>query len=231
MMTGSNSALRLVGGSEQSSTPASPRRPGRMVRRVVGVVGLVVTAALGVLFALGSTGVTGLVALEYRFGNPTTGLLVVSLLALVSLWLAFPLVTDARPGGRIGSRVVAAGSTVVALFLWGILGGHFHREAEEVARTDDGAWSVGLVRDADVPPARRLVLWEGSGWTAREVADLGGLCGGRLAVSFVPGDSGTPAGLEVTTAYGSWTLDLDPATGQPTQVLGSGCADDPVPVG
>jgi hypothetical protein len=195
-----------------------------LLRRVIGYAGLVVVGALALGFLLGSWNPWRLVALEYSwFGNPMVGLLLVPAAALVALWLALPVENEARQRGRIAARAAAAVLLVAGFFGWGLFGEHFSLHAEEQARSGDGSRAAAIVRDRDRPPNAYVRVWSGTGLTTREVGDLGRACG-SVTVRFVTNDQ-----LEVQTAYGTWRFDLDPATGAPTQVLGPGCADGPIP--
>lgn len=194
-----------------------------VVRRVVGAGLLVVTAVAAVLFVLGSWNPSQLVVLEYRFGNPMLGLLVVPIGALVGLWLALPVRNEARQRGRILGRAVAFGFAVLGLFGWGVFGGHFTFTAEEVARSSNGERALAVVTDRDTPPNSYIKVWTGSGLLAREVGDLGKACG-PVEVRFLTDDR-----VELDTSYGIWQIELDPATGEPRQVLGPRCPDGPVP--
>jgi hypothetical protein len=195
----------------------------RVARRVIGTVLLVAAAVLAVLFVLGTWNPWGLVFLEYRFGNPALGLLVVSVAALVGCWLALPVRSETRPGGRIAVRVVAFVLSLLGLFAFGLFGMHFTFDVEEVAQSGDGDRRVAIVRDRDIPPTSRLKVWTGSGLATREVGDLGQACG-SVRVRFVTDDQ-----VELDTSYGTWVIDLDPATGEPRQVLGPRCSDGPIP--
>lgn len=200
------------------------------VRRTLGVIGLAATAVVAVLYVLGVTRLVAWTEVVYRFGNPATGLLVVSLMATVTLWVGFPVGDETRPHGRIGGRIVTAVGLVLGLFAWGIFGDHFHYEAEEIARAPAGELAVALVRDGDTPPQQHLALWRGDGVSTREIADLGPVCGGRVDVRFTTsGDPPVPAAVEVDTSYGTWRLPLDPDTAAPQQLLAPGCATPPVP--
>lgn len=192
-----------------------------VARRVVGTVLLAVTGVAAVLFVLGTWNPWRFVVLEYRFGNPAVGALVVPAGALVGLWLALPIRNEARQRGRIAGRVVAGALTLVGLFVWGVLGDHLAFDTEELARSGDGSRAVALVRDQD--DNRYVRIWSGSGLTAREVGDLGKACG-QVSARFVTDDR-----IELETSYGTWSFDLDPATGTPRQRLGPRCPDGPVP--
>lgn len=209
-----------------TETVAAARRPGSalaVARRVIGTALLVAAAVAAVLFVLGAWNPWQLVVLEYRFGNPALGLLVVPLAALLGCWLAMPIRSETRPHGRIAVRVIAFVLSVVGLFAYGLFGEHFRFDVDEVARTDDGQRRVALVSDRATPPERHLKIWEGAGLATREIGDIGQLCG-AVRVRFLTDDQ-----VELDTSYGTWVIDLDPATGQPRQMLAPRCSDPPVP--
>lgn len=192
-------------------------------RRVIGALLLVAAAGAAVLFVLGSWNPWRLVFLEYRFGNPALGLLVVPIAALVGFWLAMPIRSETRPQGRIAVRVIAFVLSVVGLFAYGLFGEHFRFDTEQVARSEDGQWRVALVSDRATPPERYLRIWQGTGLGTREVGDLGQPCG-AVRVRFLTNDQ-----LELDTSYGTWVISLDPATGEPQQMLAPRCSDPPIP--
>jgi hypothetical protein len=209
-----------------TDTVRAPRRPRSalsLARRVIGTALLVVAAMAAVLFTLGSWNPWQLVFLEYRFGNPMVGLLVVPVAALVGLWLGLPLRSETRPGGRIAARVIAFVFSLVGLFAWGLFGTHFTYDAKAVASSGDGERRLALVSDRGTPPTSRLKVWTGTGLATREVGDLGQTCG-AVAARFVTDDQ-----VELDTSYGNWRIDLDPATAEPRQVLGPRCSDGPIP--
>jgi hypothetical protein len=208
-----------------TDTVGAPRRPRStlsLARRVIGVSLLVVAAVAAVLFVLGSWNPWHLVFLEYRFGNTMLGLLVVPVAALVGLFL-LPLRSETRPRGRVAGRVTAFVFSLVGLFAWGLFGTHFTYDVEEVASSDDGERRLAMVSDRDTPPNSHLKVWTGSGLAAREVGDVGQTCG-PVQVRFITDDQ-----IELDTSYGTWRIDLDPATGEPRQVLGPRCSDGPIP--
>lgn len=178
-----------------------------------------------VLFGLGAWNPWRSVLLEYQFGNPMLGLLVVPTLLLVGSWLGLPIRNETRQRGRIALRWVSGAVAFVGLFGWGVFGDHFTFEAEELARSADGEFAAALVRDRDTTPTLTVHIWQGSGLAAREVGEVGRVCG-AVSAEFLAADR-----LLLSTSYGDWEITLDPADGSPQQVLGDGCGDGPEPVG
>lgn len=206
------------------SVQVSPhKRMLRVGRRVVGAVLLIAGAGTAVIFALAAWNPWSLVVLEYRFGNLMLGLLVAPVLLLAGLWLALPVHNEARQRWRILARWLAGAMVLVGLFGWGLFGAHFQFDAEELARAEGSGLAVAEVRDRDTSPRIYVRVWSGSGLTAHEVGEIGRVCG-AVSAEFVGEHR-----VEVATTYGDWTIDLDPETGAPLQMLGPGCADDPVP--
>lgn len=205
-------------------TPPHRRSRAGTLRRVVGTAGLVLVGLAALGFVLGSWNPWRFTALEYSpFANPMTGLLVVPAAALVALWLALPVENEARQRGRIGARFAAVALIIAGVFGWGLFGDHFRFDLGEVVRSDDGSRAAAVVSDRDSPSRSYLRIWDGSGLGTREVGELGRLCG-AVSVRFLHNDL-----LEVDTSYGTWRIDLDPATGAPLQVFSPRCSDPPVP--
>ena len=196
---------------------------GGLVLRVIGVIALVVAGLTAVLYGLGTWNPWQLVFLEYRFGNPALGLLVTALALLVGSWLAVPIRSETRPRGRLAFRITAFVLTLLGLFAYGLFGEHFKFDTRELAVSEDGQLRLAMVSDRDVPPGRQLKVWAGSGLGLREVGDLGKPCG-SVQARFIGNDQ-----VELDTAYGTWVIELDPATGEPQQILGARCSDPPVP--
>jgi hypothetical protein len=210
-----------------STTARAPQRAGSapsVVRRVIGFVLLALVVVTAVLFALGAWNPWQYAALKYSwFGNPMRGLLVVPALAFLALWLALPITQEARQRVRIAARATAGVFVILGVFAYGVFGTHFTFTAEPVATSPDGTYTAALVRDRDRAPNTYVRIWRGSGLTAREVSDLGRVCG-TVRVAFVDNHQ-----VAVRTAYGAWRFDLDPETGESLQVLGARCSSGPVP--
>lgn len=198
--------------------------PVSVPRRVAGaVVGLAVVVA-AVLFALGVGNPLRLAVLERYFFDPMFGLVVVGVGGYLVLWLLAPVRNEAEQGGRIGARIATVVVAVLGLGGWGIFGVFFNQEITEVSRSSDGSRSLVQVAHANNPYRLELRVWSGSGLTAREAGSLGEACGGLQAARFVNNDL-----VELDTSYGTWQFALNPATGEPRQVLGPRCPDGPVP--
>jgi hypothetical protein len=193
-------------------------------RRVAGIVLGVAVGATAVLYALGATNPLRLVVLERFFFDPLFGLLVVGVGSILTTWLLAPIRNEATQGRRITVRVTALVIAATGLIGWGVFGVFFNQEITEVARSSDGTRVLVEVARANDPYRWELRVWDGSGLTAREVGSLGEACGGVLGARFVTNDL-----VELETGYGDWRLALDPATGEPRQVLGPRCPDGPVP--
>jgi len=191
-------------------------------RRAAGVIVAVLAVVLAVLFVLGAWNPWRLVALQGNFGNPWFGLFVTAAMVYLALWLLAPVRNEAVQRRGIAARVVTVVVGVIGLLGWGMFGILFTAQTTELARSADGSRTLVVVaRDTD--NHQELRVWAGSGWATREVGVLGRACG-SVTAQF----AGTDA-VELDTAYGSWRLALDPATGQPREVLGPRCADGPVP--
>jgi hypothetical protein len=207
-----------------ATVQSTPRRwtPWRVIRRVVGWGVLSAGILAAVLFGLGLFNPWQLVVLEYRFGNPMLGLLVVPLTLLIGAWLALPVTNEARQAGRLATRLGLVALCLIGLIGWGVFGDHFTFTPEPLERRGD--LTLVLVRDRGVPQTVYLRVWHGSGLTARETGEVGRVCG-SVSAQFLSADR-----IMLDTAYGDWVLELDPATGAPQQVLGPRCGDPPRPV-
>lgn len=196
----------------------------RRARRVIGLALLTAGVVAAVLFVLGAWNPWRSVLLEYRFGNPMIGLLLVPSLLLVGGWLGLPVHNETRQRGRIALRWSAGAVAFVGLFGWGVFGDHFAFDAEELARSADGEFAAALVRDRDTTPTLTVHIWQGSGLGARETGEVGRVCG-AVSAEFIERDR-----LLLSTSYGDWEITLDPQDGSPQQVLGGSCGDGPEPV-
>jgi len=185
-------------------------------RRVTGVVLLVLTVATAVAFAAGAWNPWHLVALAQYFSNWPLGLLVVAILALGTSWVLLPVRHEVAQGPRIVLRIVAGLVAFASLLCWGITGSTFGGSRTVLARSADGQRAVALVEHG--PDDRQLRVWVGNGLGAREVGVLGPACG-EVTVRFTSRDS-----VAIATNYGDFQLRLDPATGEPLDVIGSTCA-------
>ena len=193
-------------------------------RRLAGATLAAVVVAAAVLFALGIGNPLRLAVLERYFFDPLFGMIVVGVGGHLALWLLAPVRNEATQGGRIAGRVATLVLAGAGLIGWGIFGVFFNQEVTEVARTADGSRVLVEVVHANNPYRWELRVWDGDGLTAREAGSLGEACGGVRNARFVGNDR-----VELDTAYGTWRLELDPATGAPRQVLGPRCPDGPIP--
>lgn len=191
-------------------------------RRILGTVAAVLVGAMAVLFLLGGWNPGRLVLLEQYFGNPLAGVLAVAIGTYLVLWLLLPVQNEAVQRGRLRVRVVVAVIGVLGLIAWGVFGRLFSGSYEEVARSADGSRAVGLVT-VDAGDRQFARIWEGSGLLMREAGEIGRVCR-FVSAEFIGADL-----VEIDAGYGAWRIDLDPATGEPEQVLGPRCPDGPQP--
>lgn len=198
--------------------------PVSLPRRVAGIVLAMVVAAAAALFALGIGNPLRLVVLERYFFDPLFGLLVVGVGGYLALWLLAPIRNEAAQGRRITARVAVLVLAGVGLLGWGMAGFLFNQEITEIARSGGGDRVLVEVAKADNPYRVELRVWNGSGLTGREAGSLGEACGGLQSARFVTNDL-----VELDTSFGTWQFQLDPATGEPRQVLGPRCPDGPIP--
>lgn len=208
----------IAGRDDRCVTDEAPISPAR---RLLGLVLCGLAGAVLVLFVLGSWNPWRLVWLSHYFGSPLVGLTVVMGLLCVGSWLAFPVLNEATGRARSMFRIVTALGTVLGVALWGVFGPIFTTKIEILARTPDGERTVAVVERFD--GSRRLHVWQGGALLARDVGVLGQACG-EVTITFVSRDQ-----IHLATSYGDWSIDLDPVTGAPRQVLGPRCADGPQP--
>jgi len=198
-------------------------RPVSVPRRMIGAVLAAAVVAAAVLYLLGIGNPLRLVVLERYFFDPLFGMLVVGLGGYLALWVLAPIRNEAVQGRRILARVAALVLAGTGLIAWGMAGLFFNQEITEVARSADGSRVLVEVAHANNPYRLELRVWDGTGLAARELGSLGAACG-NLQARFLGPDV-----VELDTPYGDWQLRLDPATGQPREVLGPRCPDGPIP--
>lgn len=185
-------------------------------RRILGTVLAVVAVVLAVLTVLGVWNPWDLVVLWRYFGNPLRGAVVVFVLAFVASWLLAPVQSEAGQARRLRWRIAFALLALASLLGLGLFGPLFSTTYQELARSPDGD-RVAVLYDPQTD-LQHLHLWVGSGFGTRHVADLGKPCGSAV-VEFRGPDL-----LHVMTSYGQFDLRLDPASGEPLNVLGPTCS-------
>lgn len=205
----------------QEARPAAARPIGSF-RIVAGVAVAVLAGGTAVGFALGAWNPWELVVLKLHFGNPWVGLGLVAVGGYLVTWLLIPTRDETRQGGRIALRFALATVAVAAFVVGGLLGPQFRYSANVVAESPDGDRVLAVVTIGGLED-RQLLVWEGRGLSAREVASLGRPCA-RVATRFVSRDV-----VAVDQGYGEHQIRLDPTTAQPDLVLAPRCPDPPVP--
>jgi hypothetical protein len=216
-------ALALLGHMELNAASSISQRRLSLRRRVIGALVAVLVGALAVLFVLGVWNPWRFVVLEQYFGNPLAGVLAVAVGTYLALWLLLPVQNEAVQRGRLRIRVVVAVVAVLGLIGWGVFGRLFSGSYDEIARSDDGSRAVGLITP-DSAERQYARIWEGTGLLKRDAGEIGRVCG-TVTAHFVNADL-----VELDAGYGAWRIDLDPATGEPQQVLGPRCPDGPQPI-
>lgn len=190
-------------------------------RRGLGLLLFVLSAVALVGYVLGVWNPWRLVWLSYYFGSPPIGVAVVMGLVCAGSWLALPIRNEAVDNRRIMVRIGTGLIAVGGLLTWGVIGPVFARELTVLARTPEEDRTVALLERSD--RSRHLHVWSGRGLLARDAGRIGPACG-NVVVRFRSHDQ-----ILLTTSYGDWQIDLDPATGAPRQVTGPRCADGPRP--
>jgi len=195
---------------------ATPTKPLSKPRLVIGIVVAAVAAVLATLFVLGVVNPWRLVVLKQYFGVPTRGFVIVMVLTGAALLLLTPVRSEAKQRGRTVARAVVVVLLAVGLICWGVQPNLLGAQTRVLAKTADEGRQVAIYEYGG--DDRELIVWEGKGWAARERGSLGRPCGATF-VTFLTRDR-----VEVTTVYGIWQLNLDPATGEPVDHLGPTCS-------
>jgi hypothetical protein len=203
------------------ATP-STTTPASRLRLALGLIVAVLVVAAAVVFTLGLINPWELVLLKQHFANTWIGLAVVAAGTFLAVSLLAPIRDEARQGGWIGLRVALGAATVLGLVLGGLLGPQYRYEVSEVAVSAGGERTVALGTVGGLEE-RHLLVWDGSGLFAREIASLGRPCTG-LEARFAGQDL-----VIIDQGFGEWSIQLEPETGMPRQVLALRCSDPPVP--
>jgi len=194
---------------------SSKASPGRAA---LGWVALALSIVAAVVFVVGSWNPWNNVLLLQYFADPFFGLMVVAGLTYIVLWLLLPVRNETKQRSRVVVRISVVVAAVVGLFGFGLYGTHFYDyDSQEIARSPDGERAVAVVQQFGSTD-ERIHLYEGSGLATADVAELGPACPGNQ-VTFV--DDVT---LRIENSYGEFSIRLDPASGQPLEVLVT-CSD------
>ncbi len=157
---------------------------------------------------------------RHYFGNPVLGVVVISVLLLVGLFVLLPVRSEAAQHNRVVARIVLIVLLAFSLIVLGFVSvlSVFAYSPTIVGHSPDGRWQVARVNRGD-SDRQELHLIRGSGFGAIDVANLGSPCGPTVVVTFQSTDT-----LLVDTNYGQFTLHIDPVTGKPGNVIGPRCS-------
>ncbi len=195
--------------------PDAPPPPVRMSagRRVAGIVALVL-AVLGVAAAVaGIWNPWHYVVLRRYAGNPLLDVVVVSVLAVLAIWLLAPVRSEATQHRRLVLRWAGVAVVFLALICFGAFGSVFDPgQAHTVGRFGDLQAVVVTHGDDD-----EIRIWTGQGLAVRDMGRVGKACG-PVTVFFT-----SRAEMQISTSYGDFQIPLDPDSGRPRHQLGPTC--------
>jgi hypothetical protein len=188
---------------------APVRLPGW--RRWAGVVAAVLAAVALVGFVAGTWNPWRLVRLRQVFGNPFSGLVIVSLLTAIAFLLLAPVRSEAQQGRRHATKWTLIAVFLLSLPIYGLFNGYFSIATQELDHSPSGKRTVAKVTRGD---NYEVHLWTGSGLTMREGGSLGRPCGDFRA-NFQGENQ-----VHIITNYGNFDVRLDPATGRAVNPIG-----------
>jgi hypothetical protein len=184
-------------------------------RRLVGVVLAALAGLCLVGFVAGTWNPWRLVWLRGFFGNPFSGLVIVSFLAVVAFMTLAPVRNEAAQGRRNGVKWLLIIIFVLSLPIYGLFHTLFSVATQELDHSPSGKRTVAKVtRGKDY----QVRLWTGSGLGMREDGSLGRPCGDFKA-RFQGEDL-----VHIETNYGTFDVRLDPATGRALNPIGPTCS-------
>jgi hypothetical protein len=184
-------------------------------RRGLGIVLAVLAGGCLVGFVAGTWNPWRLVWLRELFGNPFSGLVIVSLLALLAFVTLAPVRSEAAQGRRNGVKWLLIVIFVLSLPIYGLFHSLSSVATQELDHSPSGKRTVAKVtRGKDY----QVRLWTGSGLGMREDGSLGRPCGDFKA-RFQGEDL-----VHIETNYGNFDVRLDPATGRALNPIGPTCS-------
>jgi succinate dehydrogenase hydrophobic anchor subunit len=185
------------------------------VRRVIGGIAVVLMVAVIAAFVLGAG--SDNVFLHQYFGNPALGAFLALALSIIVFMMLAPVQSEASQYRRSRFRTVQVIVTFLALIVYGFTFGLgvFDYKPTVVQHSADGTRSAATFR---VGPSKHLHVLAGKGLSARDVGDVGLVCGENVDVKF-----DTDSLMTVETDFGTYKINLDPATGRPLNQFPSTC--------
>jgi len=119
---------------------------------------------------------------------------------------------------RTRIRTIQVIVTFLALIVWGFVQGlpYFDYSPKIIAHSPDGTRSAALL---DAGSSKDLHILAGKGLSAKDVGNAGLTCGEDVIVTFAADNSS----IKVQTDFGTYTINLDKATGRPLDQLPSQC--------
>jgi phosphotransferase system glucose/maltose/N-acetylglucosamine-specific IIC component len=192
---------------------AFPPLPGW--RRSLGIVLAVLAGICLVGFVVARWNPWRFVWLREVFGNPFSGLVIVTLLTLIAFMTLAPVRNEAAQGRRNAVKWALIILLVLSLPIYGLFHTLYSVATQELAHSPSGERTVAKVTHGQDYEVR---LWTGSGLAMREDGSLGRPCGDFKA-RFRGEDL-----VHIETNYGNFDVRLDPATGRPLNPIGPTCS-------
>jgi hypothetical protein len=184
-------------------------------RRWLGIFTFVLAGLVLVGFVAGVWNPWRLVRLQQVFGNPFVGLVVISLLVVVSFLLLKPVRNEAEQGRRNAVKWTLITVFLLSLPAYGLFNGYFSVATTQLDRSPSGKRIVAKVTHGD---EYQVHLWTGTGLGLRDAGSLGKPCGDFKA-RFQTDDL-----VHISTLYADFDVRLDPATGRALNPIGPTCS-------
>lgn len=199
-----------------SETPVM--RKMTWTRRIFGILVALLMVAVAVAFSVsfGSSNVF----LRTHFGDPALGALAFLALSIPLLMLLSPVQNEVTQYKRTRVRTIQVVATFLALIVWGFVQGlpYFDYSPQVIGHSPDGTRSAALLPDGS---SKDLHILAGKGLSAKDVGNAGLTCGEDVIVTFASDNSS----VKVQTDFGTYTINLDKATGRPLDKLPSHCGN------
>lgn len=200
-----------------SDPPPRPTRPP-LARRVAGWVLVLLVLVIVVTFTVGVWNPGRYVVLQKYFGDPFTGAVLATVLAVVASWLLLPVRAEADQGRRVVLRWGLIILVVASVIGYAYAHPLFVYDMRTVATSPDDQLTIALVTPKGDQDLRQLRVWRGHGMSRRDLGGLGRPCGPLVKVSFTDNRS-----VHVASVYGDFDLRLAP-DGRPLNSIGPTCA-------
>lgn len=198
-----------------TSTPL--RRQVNWVRRTIGIVAVVLVVAAIALFTIGFG--SDNVFLHQWFANPAEGTAITFALLIVVFMMLMPVQDETTQYRRSRFRTIQVIVTFLALIVWGFTYGLgvWNYSPTVIQHSPDGTRAAATFK---VGPSKHLHVLVGTGLSARDAGDIGLICGSSVIVTF-----NTDSLMTVETDFGTYKINLDPASGRPLNHMPATCGN------